>query len=191
MPGIVVGVDGSANARRALEWAIREGAIKNAPVTVVTVNEVAASFWTGNPITVPADEVLLGRAREAATELADKAVAEFGESRPASVTVKAVNGFAATSSSVRHGTPTCSWSGPAAAHREVAWPTTRRSARSVTRCSITRRARWWWWWCQPASKRGRCLSNACRRVACLTRCRSDRACGSVGKDAASPPRRQN
>ena len=59
MPGIVVGVDGSANARFALEWAIKEGAIKNAPVTVVTVNEVAASFWTGNPITVPADEIRL------------------------------------------------------------------------------------------------------------------------------------
>jgi nucleotide-binding universal stress UspA family protein len=95
MPGIVVGVDGSANSRYALEWAIREGAIKNAPVTVVTVNEVAASFWTRNPITVPVDEILLERAREAATELADKAVAEFGKSRPASVTVKAVNGFAA------------------------------------------------------------------------------------------------
>lgn len=95
MPGIVVGVDGSANARYALEWAIREGAIKNAPVTVVTVNEVAAGFWTRNPITVPVDEILLERAREAATELADKALAEFGGSRPASVTVKAVNGFAA------------------------------------------------------------------------------------------------
>jgi nucleotide-binding universal stress UspA family protein len=95
MPGIVVGVDGSANARPALEWAIQEGAAKNAPVTVLTVNEVAASFWTGNPITVPADEVLLETARKEATELADKLVADLGESRPASVTVKAVNGFAA------------------------------------------------------------------------------------------------
>lgn len=95
MPGIVVGVDGSANARFAMEWAIKEGAVRHAPVIVVTVNEVAASFWTGNPITVPADEVLLENARKAATELADKIVAELGESRPASVTVKAVNGFAA------------------------------------------------------------------------------------------------
>jgi nucleotide-binding universal stress UspA family protein len=95
MPGIVVGVDGSANSNCALEWAVREAAIKNQPLTVLTVNEVAASFWTGNPITVPADEVLLERAREAATELADKAVSELGKSRPASVTVKTVNGFAA------------------------------------------------------------------------------------------------
>lgn len=95
MPGIVVGVDGSANARYALEWAVREAAVKNAPVTVVTVNEVAASFWTGNPMTVPADEDLLETARKEATELTDKALAELGELRPASVTVKGVNGFAA------------------------------------------------------------------------------------------------
>jgi nucleotide-binding universal stress UspA family protein len=95
MSEIVVGVDGSANARYALEWAVSEAAVKNAPLTVLTVNEVAASFWTGNPITVPADAVLLETARKEATELADKALAELGESRPASVTVKAVNGFAA------------------------------------------------------------------------------------------------
>jgi nucleotide-binding universal stress UspA family protein len=82
-------------ARHALESAVREAAVKNAPVTVVTVNEVAASFWTGGPITVPADQVVLDSARKTATELTDKAVAEFGESHPASVTIKAVNGFAA------------------------------------------------------------------------------------------------
>jgi nucleotide-binding universal stress UspA family protein len=95
MPGIVVGVDGSANARYALEWAVSEAAVKNAPLTVLTVNEVAASFWTGQPITVPADAVLLETARKEATELTDKFTADLGESRPAAVTVKAVNGFAA------------------------------------------------------------------------------------------------
>ena len=95
MPGIVAGVDGSANARYALEWAVSEAAVKNAPLTVLTVNEVAASFWTGQPITVPADQVLLETARKEATELTDKALADLGESRPSSVTVKAVNGFAA------------------------------------------------------------------------------------------------
>jgi nucleotide-binding universal stress UspA family protein len=95
MPGIVVGVDGSVNARYALEWAVSEAAVRNAPLTVLTVNEVAASFWSGQPITVPADEVLLETARKEATELTDKALAELGEPRPASVTIKAVNGFAA------------------------------------------------------------------------------------------------
>ena len=95
MPGIIVGVDGSANARRALEWAINEGAVRHAPVTVLTVNEVASSFWTHRPITVPVDEALLSQARESATALADKVVGELGGGRPASVTIKAVNGFAA------------------------------------------------------------------------------------------------
>jgi nucleotide-binding universal stress UspA family protein len=96
MSGIIVGVDGSANARTALDWAMREAAIKNAPLTVLTVNEVAASFWTGHPVTVPADEVLLEGARKAATELADNAARALGEAQPASVTVDAVNGFAAS-----------------------------------------------------------------------------------------------
>jgi nucleotide-binding universal stress UspA family protein len=95
MSGIIVGVDGSANARTALDWAMREAAIKNAPLTVLTVNEVAASFWTGHPVAVPADEVLLEGARKAATELADNAARALGDAQPASVTVDAVNGFAA------------------------------------------------------------------------------------------------
>jgi nucleotide-binding universal stress UspA family protein len=95
MSGITVGVDGSANAKGALEWAMREAAMRNAHLTVLTVNEVAASFWSGRPVTVPADQSLVESAREAATELADKTASELGESQPASVTVKAVNGFAA------------------------------------------------------------------------------------------------
>jgi nucleotide-binding universal stress UspA family protein len=95
MPGIIVGVDGSANARYALEWAMREAAIRDAPLTVLTVNEVAASFWTHTPVVLPADRALITKAREAATELVDKTAAELGQSRPASVTVKAVNGFPA------------------------------------------------------------------------------------------------
>jgi nucleotide-binding universal stress UspA family protein len=95
MPGIVVGVDGSANARYALDWAVKEAAAKHEHLTVVTVNEVAASFWTHSPITVPADAALLDHARQAAEELAEKAIAEVGPSRPASVTVHAINGFAA------------------------------------------------------------------------------------------------
>jgi nucleotide-binding universal stress UspA family protein len=96
MPGIIAGVDGSANARRALEWAMKEAAIRNAPLTVLTVNEVAISFWTHQPVAVPADDAVLEGLRQAATELTEKAASELGESHPASVTVKAVNGIAAT-----------------------------------------------------------------------------------------------
>lgn len=94
MSGIIVGVDGSANARRALDWAMREAAIRHAPLTVMTVNEVASSFWNHHPVPVPADEALLKSSEAAATELTEKAASELGESRPATVTVKAVNGIA-------------------------------------------------------------------------------------------------
>jgi len=95
MPGIVVGVDGSANSRYALEWAVKEAAARHAPLTVLTVNEVAASFWSGRPVVLHADQDVLAADRAAATELADKVVSELGDAKPASVTVKAVNGFAA------------------------------------------------------------------------------------------------
>ena len=55
MPGITVSVDGSHGAHQALEWAIKEAAAHNAPLTVLTVHEVAASGWTGNPIILPPD----------------------------------------------------------------------------------------------------------------------------------------
>lgn len=95
MAGIVVGVDGSANARHALEWAMREAAIRTAPLTVLTVHEVAASFWTHRPITLPVDKALLESSREAATQLVDKIAAELGDAGKFEVIVKAVNGFAA------------------------------------------------------------------------------------------------
>jgi nucleotide-binding universal stress UspA family protein len=94
MPGIIVGVDDSANAKLALEWAVKEAAIRQQPLTVLTVHEVAASFWTHRPVTVPADAALLEDARKAAGELTEKAAAEIAEARPA-ITVKAINGFAA------------------------------------------------------------------------------------------------
>lgn len=96
MPGIVVGVDGSANATSALKWAVGEAATRRAPLTVLTVHEISHSFWTGRPIVLSHDEDQLAAAKAAATELVDKAVCELGEARPASVTVLAVNGSAAS-----------------------------------------------------------------------------------------------
>ncbi len=94
MPGIIVGVDDSANARRALQWAIKEASVRNTPLTVLTVHEVAASFWTHHPVTVPADHALLEEARKAASDLVDKTAADIPGARPP-ITVTAVNGFAA------------------------------------------------------------------------------------------------
>jgi len=95
MPGITVGIDGSDGAHRALEWAVKEAAAHDTPLTVVTVHEVAASGWTGNPVILPPDEPAVEKARQAAEQSVAKAVAQLGESQPLSVTVRAVNGFPA------------------------------------------------------------------------------------------------
>jgi nucleotide-binding universal stress UspA family protein len=93
MSGIIVGIDGSHDAHRALEWAMQEAAVRYAPLTVVTVHEVP-SGWTGNPMILPADEPALEKIRHAVEEAVAKAATQLGESQPASVTVRAVNGFA-------------------------------------------------------------------------------------------------
>ncbi|HUY45415.1 MAG TPA: universal stress protein [Streptosporangiaceae bacterium] len=96
MPGIVVGVDGSGDSQSALEWAMKEAAIKHLPLTVLTVHQVAASHWTGNPIIYPADESEVEKTRKAAEEAAQRAASQLGEAKPASVTVQAVSGLPAT-----------------------------------------------------------------------------------------------
>jgi nucleotide-binding universal stress UspA family protein len=66
VPDIVVRYDGSVNAMCALEWAMQHAALQHATLTVLAVNEVAASPWTGNPAVMPQDAVMLQQARTAA-----------------------------------------------------------------------------------------------------------------------------
>lgn len=90
---IVVGVDGSGHSQLALDWAVNEAAARHAALTVLTVNPVALSAWTGAPIRSEADEPARDHAQQAAQQAADKAVGHLaGEARPASVTVSAVSG---------------------------------------------------------------------------------------------------
>ncbi len=91
MPGIVVGVDGSAHSQRSLEWAMKEAVLRQTPLTVLAVHPVAISTWTQTPISYPQDEAAQERARAAAQEGSDKAAAELGERAPA-VTVQSVSG---------------------------------------------------------------------------------------------------
>jgi nucleotide-binding universal stress UspA family protein len=93
MSGIVVGIDGSHNASHALEWAMTEAALRNAPLTVVTVNPVTASYWTGNPVTVPADDERIVSVRKLAEDAVATVSAKLGTQQPASVTITAVHGF--------------------------------------------------------------------------------------------------
>jgi nucleotide-binding universal stress UspA family protein len=95
MAGVTVGIDGSKHSHEALDWAIKEAALRNAPLTVLAVNEVVASAWTGQPLAYPGDEERLAAARKAAEEAVAEATAKLGDAKAPSVTVTAVNGFAA------------------------------------------------------------------------------------------------
>jgi nucleotide-binding universal stress UspA family protein len=94
MSGILVGIDGSGHSQRALEWAAREAAIRNTSLTVVTVHQAVAGFW-GGTLKYAEDNTLTDKAREAAQAETDKVVGALGDSRPASVTVKAIHGYPA------------------------------------------------------------------------------------------------
>ena len=96
MPGILVGIDGSEHSRRALEWAVREAALRHAPLTVLTVHQTVANYWTGSPVTYPGDPDLAKKAVAAAQEETDSVLKDVGEAfQPPSVTVKALTGIPA------------------------------------------------------------------------------------------------
>jgi nucleotide-binding universal stress UspA family protein len=92
MPGIIVGVDGSGHSQRALEWAMKEATLRHVPLTVLTVHETIRGYF-GTAAIIPRDAELTEKAREAAQAEVEKVLGGLGESRPESVTVKAVNGF--------------------------------------------------------------------------------------------------
>jgi nucleotide-binding universal stress UspA family protein len=95
MPGITVGVDGSAYSQRALEWAIKEAGLRQGALTVLAVHQVAGNHWTGNPEIYPTDQPETDKMRQAAQDVVQKAVDAAGAPAPASVTVRAVSGIAA------------------------------------------------------------------------------------------------
>jgi nucleotide-binding universal stress UspA family protein len=95
MPGIIVGIDGSAHSHHALEWAVNEAAVRHAPLIVLTVNQAFAGYW-GDPLAYSGDSDLTKRARDAAQEETDSVLEKTDEgSRPPSVTVRAVTGLPA------------------------------------------------------------------------------------------------
>lgn len=92
MRGIIVGVDGSGHSRRALEWAMKEAALRHEALNVITVHQAVKGYY-GTAVVNPEDRALTEQAREAAEAEAKKVLAELGEPRPDTVTVTAVNGF--------------------------------------------------------------------------------------------------
>ena len=50
IPGIIVGIGGSAHSRDALDWAVHGAGAWHAPLTVLTVNQSVAAY-AGDPRT--------------------------------------------------------------------------------------------------------------------------------------------
>jgi nucleotide-binding universal stress UspA family protein len=93
MAGIVVGVDGSANSRKALEKAVEEAALHHVPLTVLTVHQAVRDVY-GAPSHYQDDAALTEKAREAAQAETNEVLAA-ASAQPASVTVTAVHGLPA------------------------------------------------------------------------------------------------
>ena len=93
MSGILVGVDGSENSQHALQWAAKEAAFRNTSLTVLAVHQ-AVHGWTGT-LSFHDDDAQTQKIAEAAKAETDKVLAELGDSRPESVTVRAVHGYPA------------------------------------------------------------------------------------------------
>jgi nucleotide-binding universal stress UspA family protein len=95
MSGIVVGMDGSAHSHAALDWAVREAAIRQTTLTVMTVVAAQASPWSGRPLAVPDEDETLHRTRKAADDAVAKSASEVSGAQPTSVTVSATVGYPA------------------------------------------------------------------------------------------------
>ena len=95
MPGIVVGIDGSDNSRKALEWAVREAGLRGTSLTVLAVHQVATNYWTGAPEHYASDTPETEMVRQAAEDAVQKAVSQVGGPAPTSVTERAVSGVPA------------------------------------------------------------------------------------------------
>ena len=94
MAGIVVGIDGSENSRRALEWAVREAALRQAALTVLTVNRAVVGMFTGNAVAYPGDQELVRSAQEAARQ-ETLGVLHAADAQPPAVTVHTMTGLPA------------------------------------------------------------------------------------------------
>ena len=95
MPGITVGVDGSDHSYQALEWAMKEAALRNKPLNILAVHDVAANQWTGHPMVQPEDEPIVQHARSWTDDAVAKIAGQMGGAKPASINVQAMSGFAA------------------------------------------------------------------------------------------------
>jgi nucleotide-binding universal stress UspA family protein len=92
MPGIIVGIDDSANAQHVLDWATREAGVQHADLTVMTVAPTIVSQWTGQPLHYAGAEEIVENARQAAQDKVAKSTSDSAGPQPSSITVKAFDG---------------------------------------------------------------------------------------------------
>lgn len=93
MPGIIVGIDGSGHSQLALEWAMKEAALRREPLTVLAVHEAVRGYFSG-PTSYTGDPEQTEKTSAAARAEAEKVLATLSEdSRPESITVHGVHGF--------------------------------------------------------------------------------------------------
>jgi nucleotide-binding universal stress UspA family protein len=93
MSGILVGIDGSSHSGRALEWAAREAAVRNVPLTVLAVRQDVIGY-SGYAYGYLDERQLADQACLAAQEQTDKVLAQLDDaSRPPSVTVRGATGW--------------------------------------------------------------------------------------------------
>jgi nucleotide-binding universal stress UspA family protein len=92
MPGIIVGVDGSGHSQRALEWAVKEAAVRHVPLTVLTVHPSIVGYF-GGVVTTPRDLEETEQVRGAVRAETDKVLTALEGPHPELVEIRAVHGF--------------------------------------------------------------------------------------------------
>lgn len=93
MPGIVVGLDGSPNSQRALDWALSHAGALNTSLTAIAVHQVAKSYWGHDPVVGAGDVTQVEQLQRSAEEMTHRSLSQLTGAKPASVQVRAVNGF--------------------------------------------------------------------------------------------------
>jgi nucleotide-binding universal stress UspA family protein len=91
MSGIVVGVDGSGHSQRALVWAMTEAAIRQVPLTVLTVHEQIRGYFSGT-VTFPDDGERAEQVKRLVQAEVDGVLATLEGPRPSVINVQVAMG---------------------------------------------------------------------------------------------------
>jgi nucleotide-binding universal stress UspA family protein len=91
MWGILVGVDGSGHSQRALQWAMKEAAVRQVPLTVLTVHEQIRGYF-GGFVTFPDDNALAASVKRLVQAEVDDLLAKSGQARPETINIEVAMG---------------------------------------------------------------------------------------------------